>query len=184
MILSFTDAQKSVLMNNFRYDGLRGWRKLDTFTLFPSFLSLSWCRRCGICLPDCITRSLERIQGLNFGGKVFKKATFQINHKDIYMLAWHDVAWYGTLLLDILWFPDSLLDKFIKLWHLLLSSLMFWAVMREMGIIIMTMRSDDDDSRVATILIQLFHYYSRSVTSRKALEVQKEWSEALKLVIY
>ena len=83
MILSFTDAQK-----NFPYNGLRGWGKLDTFTLFPSFLWLSLCRRCGICLPDCITRSLERIQGLNFGGKVFKKATFQINHKDIFMLAW------------------------------------------------------------------------------------------------
>lgn len=51
---------------------------------------------------------------------------------------------------------------------------MFWTVMRAMGIIIMTMRSDDDDSRVAIILIQLFNYYSRSVTSRKALEVQKE----------
>ena len=51
---------------------------------------------------------------------------------------------------------------------------MFWTVIREMGIIIMTMRIDDDDSRVDTILIQLFHYYCRSVTSRKALEVQKE----------
>ena len=51
---------------------------------------------------------------------------------------------------------------------------MFWTVMREMGMIIMTIRIDDDDSSVATMLIQLFHYYSRSVTSRKALEVQKE----------
>ena len=47
-------------------------------------------------------------------------------------------------------------------------------VMKAAGIMMMTMRSDDDDSRVAIILIQLFHYYSRSVTSRKALEVQRE----------
>ena len=67
---------------------LRGWGKLDTFTLFPSFFSLSLCRRCRICFPDCITTSLERIQGLNFGGKVFKSAVFQINYKDILMLAW------------------------------------------------------------------------------------------------
>ena len=35
MILSFTDAQKSVLMNNFRYDGLRGVEEIRHFYPFP-----------------------------------------------------------------------------------------------------------------------------------------------------
>ena len=47
-------------------------------------------------------------------------------------------------------------------------------MMKAVGIMMITMRSDDDNSSVAIIIIQLFIHYSRSVTSRKALEVQKE----------